>query len=386
MAHLHAFIDESGNHDIEVGKTGASRYFLVLAVVVKEENLASNLTKAEQIRMKYFQTGEIKSNSVKDRDGHKRRMQILAEILELNFGFYLVAVDKAAVERDGGLQYKKVFLKFVNGLLYGQLFQSWGEIRIIGDSHGGDDFQESFRQYINSKHKPNLFWQSSVELVESKANVHVQIADFIVGTLAKTYEGKANLALEEQCRRLIKEKAYDIKEWPTRHQVYFPPNSGESDDDRSIHNHSLQQAELFLNENNDASDPDVRLQIAVLRYLVFVSRFDFERDFVSTNELLEHLQGIGFAEVTEQAIRSNIIAKLRDNRVLIASTSRGYKIPKGRKDLIEFAERVNGLVIPLLARLKKARNSFLNATHGEFDLVGSEGFSELAKILDKLRD
>ncbi|RLM50362.1 DUF3800 domain-containing protein, partial [Halobellus sp. Atlit-31R] len=37
MTRYAAYIDESGNHDLSTDKDGASKYFLVLAVVIEEE-------------------------------------------------------------------------------------------------------------------------------------------------------------------------------------------------------------------------------------------------------------------------------------------------------------------------------------------------------------
>ena len=36
MDPIFAFVDESGNHDLDVEKIGASDYFIVAAIVIKE--------------------------------------------------------------------------------------------------------------------------------------------------------------------------------------------------------------------------------------------------------------------------------------------------------------------------------------------------------------
>lgn len=77
--------------------------------------------------------------------------------MELDFKLYAVAVEKDALKRDGGFHYKKLFLKFINGLLYKQLFENFPSITVFADEHGGDEFKLSFQKYIEKNHKPDLF-------------------------------------------------------------------------------------------------------------------------------------------------------------------------------------------------------------------------------------
>ncbi|WP_297766130.1 DUF3800 domain-containing protein [uncultured Alcanivorax sp.] len=377
-------MDESGNTDLDTSKRDVSKYFIVCAVVIDNDKFDSLRHEVETIRAKYFQKGEIKSSSVRDRDGHARRIKILGSILELDFKFYAVAVEKDALGRDGGFKYKRSFLKFINGLLYKQLFENFPSITVFADEHGGDEFKLSFQRYIEKNHKPDLFWDSELNLVSSHDNVLVQLADFLVGTLAKVYEDKSNQALLESYRSLIKSKALDVKEWPTKHQAYFEPDRTSKEYDRFIHYHALSKAEIYIEKHREYNDEETRLQVCVLSHLVFNSRLSSEDGYIATKRLLEHLQSCGFSSVTEQAIRSQIVSKLRDKDVLIASCNHGYKIPSSYSDLYDFVERVNSLVLPLLERFNKARNSYLVASKGEVDLLKGPEYPELAEFLHAL--
>ena len=332
-----AFIDESGNTDLDTLKQGVSKYFIVCAVIIDEDKVDALKIEVEAIRKKYFQTGEIKSSSVRDRDDHARRIKILENIQQLNFKFYAIAVEKQALSRDGGFPYKKSFLKFINGLLYKQLFENFPSITVFADEHGGQDFKLSFQRYIEHNHKPDLFWDSELKLVSSHDNILVQLADFIVGTLAKLYEQKSNSALIESYRDLLKEKALNLKEWPTRHQAYFEPDKTSKEYDEFIHSHALSKAEIFVEKNNICNDEASRLQVCVLNHLIFVSRLSSNDDYTSTKALLNHLEKCGFKTVSEQAIRSQIVSKLRDKDVIIASCNRGYKLPSSYSDLTDLS-------------------------------------------------
>ena len=76
MSRYYAFIDESGNHDLVTDKLGASSYFIVLAVLVKIEDVNLLEAQIERIRSKYFGSGEIKSSSLRD----DRRLKIFDEL------------------------------------------------------------------------------------------------------------------------------------------------------------------------------------------------------------------------------------------------------------------------------------------------------------------
>lgn len=96
------------------------------------------------------------------------------------------------------------------------MFENYPSITVFADEHAGDEFKLSFQQYLENNHKPDLFWDSELNLVSSHDNLLVQLADFLVGTIAKVYESKSNPALLESYRALLKTKALDLKEWPTK--------------------------------------------------------------------------------------------------------------------------------------------------------------------------
>lgn len=60
MSDYVAFVDESGNHDLATEKDGASNYFIVLAVIIPIEQWSELEASIEKIRIKHFNSGEIK--------------------------------------------------------------------------------------------------------------------------------------------------------------------------------------------------------------------------------------------------------------------------------------------------------------------------------------
>ncbi len=376
-----AYIDETGNSDLETIKTGASSYFIVSAVIVSKEKRDKLVQDVEVIRKKYFQSGEIKSSGVGNNS--LRRSKILNAVNNLDFKFYTLCVDKERIKKDSGLQYKRSFLKYVNGKLYNLLFQTYLDLHIIADEHGGDEFKLSFENYIDKNHKPDMFYKSKFDLVNSKDEVLVQLSDFIVGTISKIYEGNRDGKLYEAYITLLKNRALSIDEWPTKFQTYYPKDTTSDEFSQLIYQCALAKAEIFIEENEKKHEIDTQLQIATLRHLVFHSRMINKKDYITTTKLIEFLRNSGFNDVTSYAIRSKIIAPLRDFDVIVTSSNKGYKIPCSFTDMEEFVERVNSIVTPLMSRLGKARKSLKLASNDEVDILKGPNYPHLVDFIDK---
>ena len=99
MERTYAFVDESGNHDLETSKQGSSGFFVVCSVLVSEASLGRAYELGEALRVRHFQTGEIKSSKVKVKDA-ERRVRILSDLAELPLNVYFTVVDKSRVYRD----------------------------------------------------------------------------------------------------------------------------------------------------------------------------------------------------------------------------------------------------------------------------------------------
>lgn len=65
----------------------------------------------------------------------------------------------------------------------------------------------------------------------------------------------------------------------------------------------------------------------------------------------------------------------------VGATRQCYKIPQTRADISEFFERASGIVVPLLERVKKARELHRLSSRGEYDIVTTANLTELAKLL-----
>ena len=89
MKKVIAFADEFGNNSFDFDTQGS--HFIIASVIMNQEELGAIKIQLEEIRKRFFQTGEIKSSKVSK--NHKRRILILKELQKINFSVYAVVID-----------------------------------------------------------------------------------------------------------------------------------------------------------------------------------------------------------------------------------------------------------------------------------------------------
>lgn len=382
MGRTFAFVDESGNHDLDTAKSGSSSYFVVCSVIVVEKSLQHAKELAETIRARNFQTGEIKSSNLRSKDS-ERRKRVLLELAGLPVKLFFTVVDKSRVHRDGGLKFKQSFIKYVNGLLYQRLFNHCENLHMTVDEHGGPEFQAGLKNYVEARYMDDLFREEAFHTKNSKDEVLIQVADFFAGSIAQIYEGKAPDAVEGAYKTILRDITLGIIEWPPKYQTLLPAVNAAAYADHRVHQAAIKQADRFTEEVSSHPDEDQRLQLCILDYLRFRGEFVSD-EYVSTAEIVDHLADRGFGDLGEQRIRSSGIAKLRDANVIIASCQKGYKFPKTCADINDFLELAASQVVPLLDRVKKARDVYLLSSVGEYDVLAGDEFAQLKKLLSSL--
>jgi len=382
----YAYVDESGNSDLGISKAGSSRFFVICSILVAEKNLQDAYHCAEALRRKHFQTGEIKSSKVRAKDA-ERRVRILTDLANLPIKLYFVAVEKERIYKDGGLQFKTSFVKHINGLLYNRLFTNCHSLQMMVDEHGGAEFQESLKAYVEDRYMGDLFGDDhAFQTKSSKDDVLIQVADFFAGSVAQLYEQKAVGIITEVYKKILREQTLGILEWPPKFNSLLAPSMDDSSyADWHVHQEALRQADIFIDKAGLYPDEDERLQLSILDYLRFQSEF-VTKDYIPIGDILAHLEERGFGDLSKQRVRSSGIAKLRDADVIITSTSKGYKIPQTRADINDFLEMASGVVVPLLERVKKAREVYMLSSRGEYDIIKASRLVDLQKLLSSLDD
>lgn len=383
MNRVYAFTDESGNNGFDFDKQDISTYFIVTAIIIKEEDLHQVELEIEKIRIKYFQTGEIKSSSVGK--NHVRRVKVLKEILKSNFKVFSVIVNKKKIYTDSGLMYKTSFYKFVNNLVHKELRYAFKKLTICADQVGGNEYMESFSAYVKEHEEAaDLFGDRDFYFEDSKNNVLIQLADFISGTLSFVFEENKRSEEMPDYMQIINKSFIDLKEWPKDTLKYtFNENAISKDYDKQIADLCLKQAQAFIIQNNESNDLNTILQVIVLRYLCFRFINNDTRKYIPTKELINTIRYQTGETIKVHYFRSQIIAKLRDSKVIIASSQKGYKIPSKEEELYDFINHGTSVIMPMLERLRKCRDIVNMATMGDLDLFDHTEYEKLKRFFDR---
>ncbi len=377
----YAYVDEFGAFGYNFESEGCSTHFIITAIIVDEKDISVVKQNVEIIRNKYFPNGEIKSSRIgKD---HRKRISILNELKVLPFKIFALVCDKRKIFEQSGLRFKPSFYKFINNLAYQELRTSFSNLVITADEVGENDYLQSFAKYIREREVPlSLFDQSLFRFENSKDNLIIQVADIIAGSLAYNYdEHKKEKANGNNYISILSSKILMIKEFPqTFANFNIQQNDSNPQYNAQIADICYRKAKFFMETHNGSDELDVKQQVAVLDYLLFRFMNRSPRKYIPTKELINQLCYLGFDKMSIQAFRAKIIAKLRDNEVIISSSPNGYKIPSSEEELEDFVNRGKTIILPMLSRLKKCNDIIKLGTSGGIDLFQRAEYQVLANM------
>ena len=377
----YAFIDETGNCDLDVDKDGVSSHFIITAIIVEHLELDSVTLKVDEIRRKYFGQGEIKSSKIGK--NHDKRIKILTELKDLNFFHYSVIVDKRKIDSTSPLQFKKTFLKFLNSKLHDELKMCFSKLELVSDQHGTKEFMSGFVKYVNERNIPNLFDEYEFGFNNSKENVLIQVADLYAGTLSYKYDESKDNDIYNSFQSLVDSKCLYYVEWPFGYEKYLYEYEKHNGDgyDSIIYKNSIRLATTYINQNEKVEDFEIKERVIVVKYLLTMLLIKKNSKYVSSKELVHNLKFFTKKEYTSHYFKTRIIAKLRDAGVLISSSSKGYKIPESKNDIYDFVNQTNQMITPMIHRLNKARTRIMIATNNELDILDKKEYRILRELV-----
>lgn len=375
-----AFADEFGNNSFEFEKQGS--HFIIATVISKTENLDRLREGINEIRRKHhFQTGELKSSGVGP--NHSRRKKILEDIAELDISIYAVIVDKRKLSGEG-FKYRKSFYKFVNNLLYKELFRTFPSLDLHVDEYGGNDFMREFKKYVERHHARTLFSGSDFNIQNSSLNEFIQLADFVAGTLGYVFDTSKKSEHSEEFQKILEPKITSLNFFPRdlSFNEFKESNVDESFDER-IAEISFLRIQDFL-DRESGKDQQKKDQINFLKLLLWLQRANPVNRYVTTNEILGHLNQSRPERMQQEYFRTKVVGNLRDRGILIASGRQGYKLPTSAQDLDTFVNHGRRIILPMLNRIREAREVILLATGNELDLLDKEEYEELKKLFKNM--
>ncbi len=365
-----AFIDECGSFGFDFCKEGVSTHYVVCAVIVNNKDIGGIEQKIEKIQRNKFGGSEMKSSSISD--NHHRRINILTELLMLDFSLIILIADKQAFHENSPLtNYKGTFVKYLHRLLYDSMYCAYPKLKIVEDEYGTSEFQKGYRQYIrNNRPALNLFDDYDFDYVDSKNSNIVQIADIIAGSVMQhIIDTNAPDAL-----KLFQSRIRDVIRFP---KVFTPKSEKMGDDsyyDAQIYNLAHKRALNYIEQNRNDLSEEVRLRSLFLRLLLFSAENFGESQYIYAGKIVQELSDLSETKVTRDFLYRRIVAKLRDEDVLIASSSHGYKIPTCTEDIRTYIAQTDTVVSPMLARIGKCRSLISKETDGKLDILNAAEF------------
>ena len=365
-----AFIDECGSFGFDFCKEGVSTHYVVCAVIVNNKDIGGIEQKIEEIQRNKFGGSEMKSSSISN--NHHRRINILTELLMLDFSLIILIADKQAFHENSPLtNYKGTFVKYLHRLLYDSMYCAYPKLKIVEDEYGTSEFQKGYRQYIRTNRPAlNLFDDYDFDYVDSKNSNIVQIADIIAGSVMQhIIDTNAPDAL-----KLFQSRIRDVICFP---KVFTPKSEKIGDDsyyDAQIYNLAHKRALNYIEQNRNDLSEEVRLRSLFLRLLLFSAENFGESQYIYAGKIVQELSDLSETKVTRDFLYRRIVAKLRDEDVLIASSSHGYKIPTCTEDIRTYIAQTDTVVSPMLARIGKCRSLISKETDGKLDILNAAEF------------
>ncbi len=365
-----AYVDESGSYGFDFDKEQTSKYYILTAVIVETEKLDEFHNAVDEIKKKNgFANTEIKSSSLSD----GKRLRLMNMLLPLEFRLAILVADKQRfLEGTPLTKFKPVFIKYLNGRLYDMLYNAYPKLMIHMDETGWPEFQESFKLYVKERQKPlNLFGEYDFDLLNSKDEILIQVADIVGGSIAKYFlESDRPNYLE-----MVRGKIIDYQDFPGRYEPYWGSSKPEDYQyDETIYALAVRKAQEYIEKHKKDRNDDMIRQIIVLRYLLFYVSSVSSTKFVYADELREIVHQTTGKSIRKDYLFRKVIAPLRDEGIILSSCSLGYKIPISVADIVTYLNQQTSIVGPILHRMGVCRNLIKAGTDNNLDVFNDPAF------------
>lgn len=351
-------------------------------MLVPESKVESLAASVEIIRKQEFQSGEMKSSSVGN--NYSRRAKILQKLAKLDFNVLTLVVDKRKLSKQSGLKFKTSFYKFLYQRMYEHLRSNISRLRLHNDGMGSREFLTGFVEYARKKNPtPCLFDEFGISFEDSKQNVIIQLADFIAGSLARNIDESVH---KEDCNvdfsEIIKNHMFPVLYYPLSFNDYLSNTVFSEDEDKEIAEICYRQAHNYILTHQNIDDEIVAKRTVVLNYLLFRAINNPTRDYILTTELINNLCRLGYKKMNTTSFRNKIIAGLRDEGVIIASSKNGYKIPTKAKEINDFINHSKSILLPMLHRVQICDNVLRLGTLNRIQILDATENKKLKAIVE----
>ncbi len=189
-------------------------------------------------------------------------------------------------------------------------------------------------------------------------------------------------SIESGIDRLLREKT-SVLEWPTLRAEGLLPDQENDRFDEVVRREAFARAQEYLDFNVNSSEDDIMLRCVFIDWLVSHALLG-SSEFLLADGILHRVNIEHGVDIDAQALRNRVVGPLRDHGVLIASSTKGYKIPDCLEDLKKYVDLCASQIPPAVSRLRRARDALRLATGGELDLLAGHDLAHLRSIADSL--
>lgn len=367
------FIDESGNVILK-----SKGFYILVAVVINKKDFHDVLNILEE-RINPLAGNMLKSSNVGA--DHIRRLKILNAIFndDVNFKYYALVVNKNNLYRDSGYKFNKSFYKNFHYKLYKLLNIDFEvSVDIFLDKFGTSEFMCDFQKYMEEKGPATLF--SKYEFLDDQSSRFIQLADFIAGTLSYCFDKSKQNKYINDFRTILRKKEIIIEGYPPHSYCKRPLLSSNLDD--ILESISFEQLANFIGIYENSNDDKEKMCIDIIKYLEY-KKSDVDEPATS-DEIESHLKQY-YTNVPD--IKLELIPFIRDNGVLLAGNSQGYRIITTVEHLNDYISHTENVTIGMLKRLELAQKTIKIKTINQFDILEDSILKNILNtyIADRIR-
>ncbi|WP_026896765.1 DUF3800 domain-containing protein [Daejeonella oryzae] len=378
MKKLYIYFDEYGHFSPNTGKVGSFSHFIYTGLIFQtlvDKNLFEE--KATEILKKRFNGKLFKANKV----NIKSKLDILAELLNLNWTLSILVVDQTKTE--GALkEYEKSFIKFIQKTFLKETTENYDRFEINFDRTGSEQFQKSLITYIDQHVvKRDLFSQDkSYTLHDEKKDQHVLLCftDLFTNPIGQYfckshYKEESKLFLEKIVDRL------QVTHFPYK-ALYDPTYLGTKDPVkdsiiRDAANSLAAEKLLELSHHEEKKEHQILLEYVLLANHINPNRL------LPLQVITDHLKHY-FPGINDDRTKT-IITDLRNMGVIIISSKgrAGYKLPNTHADFEMFFKRYLDSIVPMIKRINQSHDILFRKSRTDIDLLNTVSDSKLLRDL-----
>jgi len=204
------FIDESGDSGLKIN-AGSSKYFTLVLVAFQNHDEA--LAVDDRISLLRKEHGlpdnfEFHFNTL----NFAHRLMFLEAIASYNFSYFAVVMNKVSLA-GRKLQFKESLYNYACGLIFEQAKPLLTNAVVVIDESGSKNFKSELKRYLVRRLKDDSgkCFIKKVRTQDSRKNNLVQLADMIVGAVARSFSAKKD---SREYRSLIAHREMNVEVWP----------------------------------------------------------------------------------------------------------------------------------------------------------------------------